>query len=282
MVNKLKTIILLLFVFSVAINSQTDTSNCCPEGFTGNVNVVPNVMYANLFVEDSLKFSSQPRMVDSISSVLGRLYESLPKPLIYAGFEGRLFVSISIRSDGSIDSCRVIKGIIDEIDSSALDVLKTINFVPARIGKQNVPSEVMLQFNYGYTVDYDEPSFVVDDIILDYKPVQVYHYLHVVFKSDLTAYYEEIYPDTTYRFDGIIDEYYYQRLNDLIHSICFFKLQDSYASEHTHSGGITLTVSQGDVTKSIILGSNLPVGLWSLHELINYLKDDLIEWRPIL
>jgi len=278
MVNKLKTVIFLFFILSISVHSQTDTSDCCPEGFTGDLILSPNVVFEDLIVEDSLKYSSKPIIVDSISSILKRLNESWPN--IHIGLEGRLVVSIKIDSKGLIDGIELIRGIEDKLDSTALDIVESIKFKPAKIGIDNVPSEVVLILNYRIIAKRDEPSAIVSEIMLDYKPGMIYEYWKIVYKSDFTAYYEKVYPDSTQRFSGKIDEHYFNRLNDLIHSICFFKMQDSYGSQYTDAGTVTLTVSQGDVTKSIRLYRNLPIGLWSLQQLIYYLRDDFIEWNP--
>ena len=236
-------------------------------------------MFEKLFVEDSLKYSSKLEIVDSISSIIRKLNEAWPN--IYNGVEGKLAVSINIDNEGSIDSFKLIKGLEHKLDSTALEVIKTIKFKPARVDEEKVTSKVVLLFNYRHIVKYDRPPSIVSEIMLDYKPGFVYRYWKIVYKSDLTAYYEKIYPDTTERFSGKIDKYYYNRLNDLLHSICFFNLNDSYGQQYTDEGTITLTITSNSINKSIILRRNLPIGLWSLEQLLFYLKDSIIKWKPI-
>ncbi len=279
MKNNLTTFISFIFFFSSLIYSQVDTCKCYPEEFTGNAIWLPNVMFEKLFVEDSLKYSSKPEIADSISSIIEKLNVAWPN--IYNGVEGKLAVSINIDNEGSIDSVKIIKGLEHNLDSTAREVIKTIKFTPAKIGEEKITSEVVLLFNYRHIVKNDRPSYIVSEIMLDYKPGFVYRYWKIVYQSDLTAYYEKVYPDTTERFSGQIDKYYYNRLNDLIHSICFFSMKDSYGSQYTDEGTVTLTVSKGNNKKAIILRRNLPVGLWSLEQLIFYFKDNIINWQPI-
>lgn len=279
MKNNLTTFISFIFIFSSLIYSQVDTCKCCPEEFTGNAIWLPNVMFEKLFVEDSIKYSLKPEFVDTMASVIRKLNEAWPN--IYNGVEGKLAVSITIDGDGLINKLKIIKGLEDKLDSIALEVLKSIKFKPARIDEEKVSSEVVLLFNYRHIVKNDRPPYIVSEIMIDYKPGFVYTYWKIVYKSNLTAYYEKVYPDTIEKFSGQLDEYYYNRLNDLIHSICFFSMNDSYGSQYTDEGTVTLTVSQGNNKKAIRLRRNLPIGLWSLEQLIFYLRDDIIKWQPI-
>lgn len=277
--NKLRISILFVFIFSSLFYSQVDTCNCFPEEFTGNEIWLPNVKFEKLFVVDSLKYSSKPEIADSITNIIEKLNKAWPN--IYNGVEGKLAVSVNINGEGSIHSFRVIKWLENKLDSAALEVIKAIKFNPARVNNKKVNSEVVLLFNYRHVVKYDKPATVVSEIILDYKPGFLYRYWKIVYKSDLSAYYEKVYPDTTEKFSGEINNYYYNRLNDLIHSICFFSMKDSYGEQYTDEGTITLTVSQGNNQKEIILRRNLPIGLWSLEQLIFHLRDDIIKWQPI-
>ena len=112
-------------------------------------------------------------------------------------------------------------------------------------------------------------------------------------RQDLTAYYENVVKygenipydsnlkDTTLRYQGTIDKYFYKRLNDLIQTISFFSMEDEYGEQHSHSGILTISVTLNGKTKSIWIKNDEPVELWALKNLIFYLKDKIIKWEHI-
>ena len=165
-----------------------------------------------------------------------------------------------IDSTGLINSCKLIVGWNDKLDSLALEAIKNFKFEPATNGEEKVLSKAYLFFNQIFTDTYDEPSSLVSDITLEHQSGQILDQLKLTIKSDLSAYYENVvtivndYPndpefiDSTIRYQSTIDKYTYKRLNSLIHSICFFSMKDEYGSQHPHARGVTLSVTLGNKT----------------------------------
>jgi hypothetical protein len=290
MKKNIKISIVIFFILSGFVYSQTDSIDCCPKEFTGKRIGVPKIFFEKFVVADSLKYSIKPKIIDSISIVLEKLNETLLE--IQNKDEEGIIVSSEIDSSGLVISCKLILGWDEKLDNTALEAIKYLKFEPATIGEEKVPSRVILIFGRTFIALYDEPSSLVSAITLEHQSGQILDQWKLTIKSDLSAYYENVvtfvnYPDdpkfvdSTLRYKSTIDEYTYKRLNSLIHSICFFSMEDEYGSQHPHAGRLTLSVTLGNRTKSIRIKSDEPVGLWALKKLIYYLKDNIIKWEQI-
>jgi len=87
--------------------------------------------------------SESPHSVSSDVSAPGPLRKVDPKyppTLIKEHFEGEVVLYAVIRSDGSVDSIQLVRGIDEQLDANAMDALSQWRFRPAT--KQGVPVEL--------------------------------------------------------------------------------------------------------------------------------------------
>lgn len=78
-----------------------------------------------------------------------------PAEALKKGIEGSVFLELIISDSGRVDSCRVIKGLNPDFDSTAIKAVRQFTFSPAIAGGRPVP--VALEYEYKF--------FITDEIV---------------------------------------------------------------------------------------------------------------------
>jgi hypothetical protein len=176
----------------------------------------------------------------------------------------------------------LIKGLGAGLDELSLDVLKELNFNPAKIKNIAVESEVNIMVNFKVRKTIDEPDIVLDEIKYESVGHTEYFKTTIVFKKDGSAYYKRRNADEIEEAVGKINPFNYSKLSEFILSQCFFSLKEMYKGRTTDSGTAIVTVKHNNITKSVTStgGEFYPISFWAIKNLIGQFRNE-IKWEII-
>lgn len=275
-------IILILFeLFNIRVHAQPNIDTCnCPPQYTHSEILNSSIKIGKVVVLDSIKYSTLPSTInnlDSLSSLI--LYPEIAKRAIVYGEVKYL---LSITNEGKVKEIKLIKGLGAGLDEVSLDILKELNFNPAKIKNIAVESEVNITVNFKVHKTIDEPDIVLDEIKYESVGRTEYFKTTIVFKKDSSAYYKRRNADEIEEAVGKINPFKYSKLSEFILSQCFFSLKEIYKGRTTDAGTAIITVKYNNITKSVTStgGEFYPISFWAIKNLIGLFRNE-IKWEII-
>ena len=92
--------------------------------------------------------TAQPDVMPAITTFVNADY---PPSLIRKGIAGTVLLELLVNESGTVDSVSVVKGLVPELDSSAVAAARQFRFSPARV--DSTPVAVYLQYAYTFSLD---------------------------------------------------------------------------------------------------------------------------------
>jgi periplasmic protein TonB len=90
-----------------------------------------------------------PEFPGGMQALMKYLVENIEYPNDEVDFQGSVYVSFIVESDGQITNCRLLKGIYSRIDAICLEVIsKMPQWTPGKCNGKNVPVEFRLPIRF--------------------------------------------------------------------------------------------------------------------------------------
>ena len=208
------SILLILFVpFNIRSQTQLNKDTCnCPPQYTHSEMFNSSIKIGKVIVLDSAKYSTLPSAInnlDSLSSLI--LYPEFAKrAIVYGEVKYLIFVT----NEGKVKEIKLIKGLGAGLDEVSLDILKKLNFNPAKIKNKVVESKVLYYNKFCWQIRLlSKPDIVLDEIIYETVGASEYFKTTVVFKKDNSAYFKRRNGDEKEEAVGKINSFKYSKKN---------------------------------------------------------------------
>ena len=186
MKKQLLLITILTLLISSFLSAQNTNENC-PPLYTHSILKNPNVQIVKIEVIDSNKFTSRPQFELDKDSIAELIY--YPEIAKRAGVEGVVVIKINLDINGFVTNRKLIKGVGAGCDESALDILRKLQFYPAKIGNKKVNSEINVWVEFKLNEYVDKPDILLNEIIYEDNDIYIYKKL-TLNKTGLVNYVE--------------------------------------------------------------------------------------------
>ena len=277
---------LILVLFGLCnINAQTNSNNftdsCnCPPQYTHSEILKGNIKIEKIVVLDSAKYSVLPSIKDNLDSLTGLIiYPEIAKR---ADVFGEVIYLLKINEEGRVKEIKVKRRLGAGLDEAPLDILKSINFNPARINNKAAESQVYVSVNYKIDKFIDKPEYEFDEINYELYANLPYYRTIINFSKDGSACLIE---DKGYKNEesiGRINPYFYSKLSDFIISQCFHNFKEIYYHSTSDIPKTTITLKFNNKIRTVSAygDEHTPIGWWAIKNLIVHIKEQ-IKWEII-